>query len=273
MKKFFNIQFLVSIFISIILLFCISFLLNKYQKKIFHHHYYVDIIKEIPEVVSITLNLSLENEMKKNPILRKILLIEKYEVIVNEKMLLTGKDGYFYRVLSEKNLKDFENEMKQSGIIENTKKKLISSYNEDRLRRIVSLTKTIEFLENINCNEDIKKKKEDRFRIIKSLKELNNINSNIKKKLINIYEDRNLNILCEDFFLAENDIRLYVSQINTLSLYIDSLKNQLGKFDTITLSYKKVMMRKEFKYYFNALLGIYILIMLFFIFFKKIYKY
>ena len=126
---------LVSIFFSIILLICVSFLLYKYQKKIYHHHYYVDITKEIPEVVAITLNLSLENEMKKNPILRKILLIEEYEVIVDEKMLLTGKDGYFYRVLSEKNLKDFENEMKQSDIIENTKKRLISQYNEDRLKK------------------------------------------------------------------------------------------------------------------------------------------
>ena len=236
------------------------------SKKIYHHHYYVDITKEIPEVVAITLNLSLENEMKKNPILRKILLIEEYEVIVDEKMLLTGKDGYFYRVLSEKNLKDFENEMKQSDIIENTKKRLISQYNEDRLKKIELLTKTVGSPTSTNCKE----KKEDKFRAIKLLNELNNINSNLKKKIINILGESNLDILCEEIF---DDINFYILQINTLNNYTDIIKNQLGKFDTISLNYKKVMMKKDFNYYLNALLGIYILILFFLMFLKKTHKY
>ena len=140
MKKKLNIKFFVSYLFLFLLVILISFLLYKYQKKIYHHHYYVYENKSLPEQVAKDLNFTLEAEMKKNDIFIKVLLMKKNKIL-NDKILLTGKDGYFYRVIDEDNLKIFEKELKQSDIIEKTKKKLINTYYEKQ----IDYLKTIEF--------------------------------------------------------------------------------------------------------------------------------
>ena len=49
--------------------------------------------------------------MKKNDIFIKVLLMKKNKIL-NDKILLTGKDGYFYRVIDEDNLNIFEKSCK-----------------------------------------------------------------------------------------------------------------------------------------------------------------
>ena len=218
MKKSLNIKFFVSYLFLFLLVILISLLLYKYQKKIYHHHYYVYENKSLSEQVAKDLNFTLEAEMKKNNIFRKVLLMKKNKILY-DKILLTGKDGYFYRVIDEDNLKIFEKELKQSDIIEKTKKKLINNYYENQFE----LIKTIEVSKNIFSSEII-------------------------------------------------DVSYYFSNIHTMILYENDLKSQLGNYDTIRLDYKKVLMKNKFSYYFDAIFGIYILVLLLDIGFRKILK-
>ena len=57
-----------------------------------------------------------------------------------------------------------------------------------------------------------------------------------------------------------------------MRLYERSLKSQLGNYDTIRLDYKKVQMKNKFSYYFDAIFGIYILVLALDIGFRKILK-
>ncbi len=218
MKKKLNIKFFVNYLFLFLLVILISFLLYKYQKKIYHHHYYVYENKSLPEQVAKDLNFTLEAEMKKNDIFIKVLLMKKNKIL-NDKILLTGKDGYFYRVIDEDNLKIFEKELKQSDIIEKTKKKLINTYYEKQ----IDYLKTIEFGKNI-------------------------------------------------LSLENTDISNFFAHIHNMRLYERSLKSQLGNYDTIRLDYKKVQMKNKFSYYFDAIFGIYILVLALDIGFRKILK-
>ncbi len=219
MKKSLNIKFFVSYLFLFLLVILISLLLHKYQKKIYHHHYYVYENKSLPEQVAKDLNFTLEAEMKKNNIFRKVLLMKKNKILYDN-ILLTGKDGYFYRVIDEDNLKIFEKELKQSDIIEKTKKKLINNYYENQLE----LIKTIE------------------------------------EATKNIFSPEKI------------DVSSFFANIHTMRLYENDLKSQLGNYDTIRLDYKKVLMKNKFSYYFDAIFGIYILVLLLDIGFRKILK-
>ena len=96
--------------------------------------------------------------------------------------------------------------------------------------------------------------------------------------MINNYYENQLELIktievSKNIFSSEKiDISNFFINIHTMRLYENSLKSQLGNYDTIRLDYKKVLMKNKFSYYFDAIFGIYILVLLLDIGFRKILK-